>query len=40
MIVKIEGITNRNYVENLCLIFFPGAKFPVDEEPSPTVPML
>jgi len=40
MIVKIEGITNRNYVENLCLIFFPGAKFPVDEKPSPDVPML
>lgn len=31
MIVKIEGDINVSYVQNLCLIFFPGAKFASDE---------
>ncbi|MBE6636774.1 MAG: coproporphyrinogen dehydrogenase HemZ [Ruminococcaceae bacterium] len=38
MILHIEGEINRTYCQNLCLIFFPGAKFPEQESPSPTVP--
>ncbi len=30
----IEGETNRFYVQTLCLIFFPGAKFSEDEDES------
>lgn len=40
MIVTIEGNTNRNYVENLCLIFFPGSKFSRGEVPTEDTPML
>lgn len=40
MIVKITGNTNRNYVENLCLIFFPGSKFAKDEVPTEDTPVL
>lgn len=38
MIVTIEGSVKRSYAEALCLLFFPGAKFPEDEIPSPDVP--
>ena len=31
MIVRIDGDISRTYCQNLCLIFFPGAKFPEDE---------
>ena len=31
MIVKIDGDITRTYCQNLCLIFFPGAKFPENE---------
>lgn len=38
MILHIEGGINRTYCQNLCLIFFPGAKFPEHENPSPETP--
>lgn len=38
MILHIEGGINRTYCQNLCLIFFPGAKFPESETPSPNIP--
>lgn len=31
MILKISGDISRTYCQNLCLIYFPGAKFPEDE---------
>ncbi|MCI8589800.1 MAG: coproporphyrinogen dehydrogenase HemZ [Clostridiales bacterium] len=40
MIVNITGNTNRNYVENLCLIFFPGSKFAKDEIYTEETPVL
>ena len=40
MIVNITGNTNRNYVENLCLIFFPGSKFAKDEVYTEETPLL
>ena len=40
MIVKINGNTNRNYVENLCLIFFPGSKFSQSEVQTDETPVL
>lgn len=38
MILQIEGDINRTYCQNLCLIFFPGAKFPEGEKLAPDVP--
>lgn len=38
MIVTIHGDLNRSYAQTLCLIFFPGAKFAKDEQPSPDTP--
>ena len=32
MILHINGDINRYYVQTLCMIFFPGEKFPEDEE--------
>lgn len=32
MILRISGDISRTYCQNLCLIFFPGAKFPENEE--------
>lgn len=32
MKLNIEGNINRYYVQTLCMIFFPGEKFPEDEE--------
>ncbi len=40
MKVLIEGNINRYYVQTLCMIFFPGAKFPENEEEAPDVPLL
>lgn len=36
MILKISGDISRTYCQNLCLIYFPGAKFPEDEVQTPT----
>lgn len=33
MILKINGNINAYYVQTLCMIYFPGAKFPTDEIP-------
>ncbi len=38
MIVSISGTIKRSYAEALCLLYFPGAKFPEGETPSPDVP--
>ncbi len=40
MILEITGNSgiNRNYVQTLCMVFFPGAKFPPDETPSADIP--
>ena len=40
MILHINGDINRYYVQTLCMIFFPGASFPDDEEPGDDVPEL
>ena len=40
MILHINGDINRYYVQTLCMIFFPGASFPDDEEPSEDIPEL
>ncbi len=40
MILNIEGGINRYYAQTLCLMFFPGAKFPVGEEPSESIPVV
>ena len=36
MILKISGDISRTYCQNLCLIYFPGAKFPEDEVQTPS----
>ncbi len=38
MIVKIDGDISRTYCQNLCLIFFPGAKFPENEAQTGEIP--
>ena len=40
MIIDINGNVNRYYVQTLCMIFFPGATFPDDEESGENVPEL
>ena len=40
MKLNIEGNINRYYVQTLCMIFFPGEKFPEEEEISATTPIL
>ncbi len=40
MILHINGDINRYYVQTLCMIFFPGASFPDDEEPGEDIPEL
>ncbi len=40
MIIKTDGKINLNYIENLCLIFFPGSKFAKNEEETPETPVL
>lgn len=36
----IDGNISRTYVQNLCLLFFPGAKFSESEELTPETPIL
>ncbi len=36
----IDGNIQRYYVQTLCMIFFPGAKFPENEPESPQIPQL
>ena len=38
MILKINGNINRYYVQTLCMVFFPGATFGENEQPSEGVP--
>lgn len=38
MRLHIDGEINRTYCQNLCLIFFPGAKFPENEPQDSSVP--
>jgi len=33
MILRINGNINSYYIQTLCMIYFPGAKFPTDEVP-------
>ena len=40
MRLYIEGPVNKYYVQTLCMIFFPGAKFSDEEEPSEETPAL
>ena len=40
MILKIEQGINRYYVQTLCMVFFPGAKFSLDEEVTPDTPVV
>ena len=40
MKLYFEGDINRYYVQTLCMIFFPGTKFPEDEEITPSTPIL
>lgn len=40
MIIKTDGKINLNYIENLCLIFFPGSKFAKNEEETPDTSVL
>ena len=38
MILKISGEVNRYYVQTLCMVFFPGATFPENQEEGGDVP--
>lgn len=40
MIVKTEGNINKYYVQSLCMLFFPGAKFAEGEEERAGVPVV
>ena len=40
MKLYIDGNINRYYVQTLCMIFFPGEKFPEDEEVTENTPVL
>lgn len=40
MKLYVEGNINRYYVQTLCMIFFPGEKFPEDEEITESTPIL
>ncbi len=40
MIVRTEGNINKYYVQSLCMLFFPGAKFSIGEEESRGVPVV
>lgn len=40
MILNIDGDINKYYVQTLCMLFFPGAKFAEDEVVSPDVPVV
>ena len=38
MILTIDGNLKPYYAQTLCMIFFPGVKFPEGEVPAPGVP--
>ena len=38
MKLNINGDVNRTFCQNLCLIFFPGAKFPENEPENSGLP--
>lgn len=38
MILRIDGDLKPYYAQTLCMIFFPGVKFPENELPAPNVP--
>lgn len=38
MILHVQGNVSPYYVQTLCLLFFPGSKFGVDEQPAPDNP--
>ena len=40
MKLYVEGNINRYYVQTLCMIFFPGEKFPEEEEITEKTPIL
>ena len=40
MKLYIDGNVNRYYVQNLCMIFFPGVKFAEDEEITEDTPIV
>ncbi|MBQ3100690.1 MAG: coproporphyrinogen dehydrogenase HemZ [Clostridia bacterium] len=40
MILRLDPGVNRYYVQTLCMVFFPGAKFAVDEEITPETPIV
>ncbi len=40
MILKTTGDIKPYYVQMLLMLFFPGAKFPEDEQPSPDIPVV
>ncbi len=40
MKLYFDGDINRYYVQTLCMIFFPGTKFPENEEITPETPVL
>ena len=40
MKLYVEGNINRYYVQTLCMIFFPGEKFPEDEELTEKTPVV
>ena len=40
MILHLSGETNRYYVQTLCMVFFPGAKFGESEESGPDTPIV
>ncbi len=40
MILKITGDVNRYYVQTLCMVFFPGATFPENQEEGENIPLV
>ena len=40
MILHLTGEINRYYVQTLCMVFFPGAKFSENEEATPDTPIV
>lgn len=40
MIVKVDGNINKFYVQSLCMLFFPGAKFSENEQEGKGVPIV
>lgn len=40
MILNVDEGINRYYVQTLCMVYFPGSKFSLDEEVTPTTPIV